>query len=58
MSIFRRLTQLAHCERGISGVEYAALLALIGAALAASMLAFGNQVAARLLAAAAALVAP
>ena len=40
----RKLMSLLKGEEGISSVEYALLLALIGSAIAAAALALGNQV--------------
>ncbi len=37
------LKSLLHNDSGISAVEYALMLALIGAGLAAAMLAFGDE---------------
>jgi len=44
MKLWNQLVRLAKDDSGISSVEYALLLALIGSAIAAAALTLGNQV--------------
>jgi pilus assembly protein Flp/PilA len=45
MSVFKKVKALLKDEQGISAVEYALLLALIGAGIAAAAMGLGGQVA-------------
>lgn len=44
MKMWRSVVRLVKDDRGISSVEYALLLALIGSAIAGAALLLGNQV--------------
>ena len=48
MKTWKSIVRLVKEEKGISSVEYALLLALIGSAIAAAALGLGNQVTANI----------